>query len=130
MSPSALLRSVETANKTKGQRGYGDLYELSRSGRGVLADSVPDSGTAQRLFYQALMTGGAGGGLAYGATSDPETAALASIVALGGPKALQKFLNSKAGQAYFTKGIAGGTAASSPLAKSLAALGMTGLAKE
>lgn len=133
LSPAALLRAVETANKTKGQKGYGELYNLSRAGRGVLADTVPDSGTAQRLFYQNLMTGGLGGltvgGTTYGATQDPETAALAAVVALGGPKALQAFLNSKAGQAYFTKGIIGGSAASSPLAKSLSALGAANIAK-
>jgi hypothetical protein len=132
LSPAALLRAVETANKTKGQAGYGELYDIARAGRGVLADTVPDSGTAQRLFYQNLMTGGVGGlgvgGATYGATQDPETAALAAVLALGGPKAVQAFLNSKAGQVYFTKGIPGGSAASSPLAKSLGALGAASLA--
>lgn len=128
LSPSALLRAVETANKTKGQAGYGELYDISRAGRGVLADSVPDSGTAQRLFYQNLMTGALGGGAVYGTTQDPETAALAALLAMGGPKAVQVFLNSKAGQAYFTKGIPGGSAASSPLAKSFGALGAASLA--
>ncbi|HRC27306.1 MAG TPA: hypothetical protein PKX87_07745, partial [Alphaproteobacteria bacterium] len=123
LSPAALAREVETANRTKGQKGYGELYGISRAGRAVLADSVPDSGTAQRLFYQNLMTGALGGGAVYGTTKDPETAVLGGILAMGGPKALQAFLNSRAGKAYFTKGIPGGAAASSPLAKSLAALG-------
>jgi len=132
LSPSALLSAVETANKTKGQAGYGELYDIARAGRGVLADTVPDSGTAQRLFYQNLMIGGVGGlgvgGATYGKTQDPQTAAIAAVLALGGPKAVQAFLNSKAGQAYFTKGIKGGSAASSPLAKSFGALGAASLA--
>lgn len=133
LSPSSLLRAVETANKTKGQAGYGELYDLSRSGRSVLADSVPDSGTAQRLFYQNLITGGLGGlgvgGATYGATQDPGTAALAGVLALGGPKAIQAFLNSKAGQAYFTKGIPGGTALSSQSGKTLGALLASGVSQ-
>lgn len=129
LSPAALLRAVETANKTKGQAGYGELYNLSRAGRGVLADSVPDSGTAQRLFYQNLITGAVGGGAVYGTTQDPDKAALGAILAMGGPKALQAFLHSRAAQAYFTKGIPGGTVASSPLAKSFGALGAASLAK-
>lgn len=128
LSPAALLRAVETANKTKGQAGYGELYGLSRAGRGVLADSVPDSGTAQRLFYQNLMTGALGGGAVYGTTQDPDKAVFGALLAMGGPKAVHAFLNSKAGQAYFTKGIVGGSVASSPLAKSFGALGAAGLA--
>jgi hypothetical protein len=126
LSPSALNQAVDTANKTKGQKGYGELYNLSRAGRAVLADAVPNSGTAQRQIAQQMLTGGslgiAAGGGAYGATQDPETALLASIAAIGGPKAIQAFLNSKAGQAYFTKGIPGLNALATPSARTLSAI--------
>lgn len=43
-----------------------EMRELAQIGQNVLKDGLPDSGTAQRLLYQSLLTGGAGigGGLA------------------------------------------------------------------
>lgn len=112
LSPSALLRAVETANKTKSQKGYGDLYDLARSSKLLLADSIPNSGTAQRQLAQRILTLGAQGagvgGATYVATGDPETAALATAGGLfAAPKLAQKALNSRAAQSYFTKGIPG-----------------------
>lgn len=110
ISPSALNRAVETANKTKSQAGYGDLYTLGRAGRAVLTDSVPNSGTAQRALAQQLLTMGVGGSAlgsgTYAATNDP----YASLsVGLGGaiaaPKIAQYLLNTPAAQQYFTKGV-------------------------
>jgi len=113
ISPSALLNAVETANKTKSQAGYGDLYDLARAGRGVLTDTVPDSGTAQRLLYQQLATGGAlgsavgtGSVLAGQSPEDSARNALAAVTtAYALPKLIQKGLYSDAAQTYFTKGI-------------------------
>lgn len=126
ISPKRLLSNIETANKTKGQKGYGDLYGLARAGSGVLADSVPNSGTAQRKLVQDILTGGGvglgAGGVAFGATQDPETAMAAALLALGGPKAAQTLINSPAGQRYLTQGIPGASAIGSNQAKTLAAL--------
>jgi hypothetical protein len=122
VTPASLLRAVETANKTKGQAGYGDLYGLSRAGKSVLSDTIPDSGTAQRMMYQNLLTGGAAGGLTYGATQDPQSAVLAAggIVAL--PKMAQYLMNSPAGKQYLTQGMPGMGALTTQQARTAAAL--------
>lgn len=121
LSPSALAQAVETSNKAKGQKGYGDLYNLSRAGRSVLTDNIPNSGTAQRLAAQQLLTLGAGSGT-YAFTKDPELSLGVAGATLGGPKAFQLLLDSPAAQRYFTKGIPLVNSASTPIARELAAL--------
>lgn len=132
LSPSALNSVIETANKTKSTKSYSALYDLARSGRAVLADNVPNSGTAQRMLAQQLLTAGASGGAigtgTYAATQDPEAALAAALAGtLVAPKASQMFLNSKAGQMYFTKGIPGLNLLVTPTAKQLGAQINTGL---
>lgn len=126
LSPKALLRTIETANKTKGQAGYGDLYNLARAGSGVLADSVPNSGTAQRQLIQGMLTGGGiglgAGGVTYGITQDPEKAMAAAALSIGAPIAAQKFIQSGIGGQYLTKGLPGASALASKEAKALAAI--------
>jgi len=126
VSPTALSNVVETANKTKGMKGYGDLYELSRAGRAVLADQIPNSGTAQRAFAQNILTaGGLGaglGGVTYGATGDPNQALLAAGSTLALPKLAQTLLNNPAAQRYFTTGIPLVNKIATPQARNLAAL--------
>ncbi len=121
LSPSALAQVVETANKTKGQKGYGELYGLSRAGRAVLSDSVPNSGTAQRLAAQQLLTLGAGGGT-YAATQDPSLALGVAAGSLAAPKLAQILLNTPAAQTYFTKGIPLANRIATPEARKLGAL--------
>lgn len=133
LTPTALSSAVEMANKAKSQAGYGDLYDLSRAGRAVLADSVPNSGTAQRLLVQGLLTGGGGavvGGGTYAATGDPQQALTAAALAIGGPSAVQYFINSPAGKTYLTSGIPGLRALGTPDAKMLAAMLSSSLAGE
>lgn len=108
--PSALNRAVETANKTKSQAGYGDLYGLGRAGRAVLSDSVPNSGTAQRQLAQQLLTMGVGGSAVgsgtYAATHDPYASVAAGLGgAIAAPKLAQILLNTPAAQQYFTQGV-------------------------
>lgn len=132
LSPSALNSVIETANKTKSTKGYNELYDLARSGRAVLADNVPNSGTAQRLLAQQLLTAGASGGAigtgTYMATQDPETALAAALAGtLVAPKASQMLLNSNAGRQYFTKGIPGLNLLATQPARQLGAQINTGL---
>ena len=126
LSPAALANVVETANKTKGQKGYGELYDLSRAGRAVLSDSVPNSGSAQRLFVQQLLTQsgvGLGAAGATGAiTQDPELTMMALGGSLAAPKAIQLLMNNPAAQAYFTKGIPLANKLATPQARTLAAI--------
>lgn len=121
LSPSALAQVVETANKGKSQAGYGGLYDLSRAGRAVLANNIPDSGTAQRLAAQSLLSGGVGGSV-YGYTKDPELAVGAAAGTFGIPKATQLLLNSPAAQRYFTTGIPLANKLATPAAHELGAL--------
>jgi hypothetical protein len=135
VSPAALNSVIETANKTKSTRGYNELYELARAGRGVLSDNVPNSGTAQRLLAQQLLTAGASGGAVgtgtYMATQDPNLALGAALAGtLAAPKASQVFLNSPAGRRYFTKGVPGLNLLATPAARQLGAQVNTGLQAE
>lgn len=126
LSPSALLQAVEIGNKTKGQRGYNELYNLARAGRSVLVDSIPNSGTAQRQFVQNLLTQGGiglGGAATIGAiTQDPEYTGAALVGSLLAPKLAQGALSTKAAQRYFTTGIPVANKLSTPMARNLAAI--------
>ena len=106
---AALTRQVGKEGKALGR---GDLNELSKVGRAFISENLPDSGTAQRTFYQNLLTGNLAGtipgaGIGYYADG-PEGAlvgaGLGAGAAFGGPKLAQALMNSKAGQAYLTKG--------------------------
>jgi hypothetical protein len=74
LSQAKLLQSVNRSQRASRFGGGNDLAELARWGKEVLPDKVPNSGTAQRLFMQKLLTNpvGAGGGLlgvGYGANA-------------------------------------------------------------
>lgn len=71
LSPTALLAAVNAAQKSSRFGGGNDLAELARWAKPIIGDSIPNSGTAQRLFYQKLLTNplataGAAGGAMYG----------------------------------------------------------------
>lgn len=99
--PYAQFRSaVANADPRGFVTGKGDLNDLARAGSAVLRDPVPDSGTAQRLIYQGLLTGGlgtAGGasGLLGGKDSESSLGGVAAGLAMGllGPKSAQLALS-------------------------------------
>lgn len=107
---ASLARSVGKENKTL---GVGDLNELARIGQAFVRDTIPNSGTAQRQFYQSLFTSGggavAGAGTAYALGKDPLAGAGIGLGIGGGallaPKAVQGLLNSGVGQKYLTQGL-------------------------
>jgi hypothetical protein len=71
LSPTALLSAVNAAQKSSRFGGGNDLAELARWAKPVIGDSIPNSGTAQREWYQRLLTNplataGAAGGAMYG----------------------------------------------------------------
>ena len=89
VSPNALLQAVNTGNPSKGFTTGGDLGELARIGK-TFFRPVPDSGTAQRAFYQQLL----------------ENPMRAIPGALGGVSVpVQSLLNSNAGQTYLKRGL-------------------------
>ena len=108
---AALSRSIGKEGKALGR---GDLNELTRIGQNFVSEQIPNSGTAQRQLIQALLTSGGGsliGGGAAGMTGgDVSTGMLAggalTAGGLAAPRAIQSLMNSPAGQAYLTKGIA------------------------
>lgn len=95
IQPGALIGAVSNSAKGQGSSyargGADDLNALSRIGGAFVRDNVPNSGTAQRLFYQGLLTGGAG---VYGGTDDPQSALTYAALSLGGPRAVQMAYNS------------------------------------
>jgi hypothetical protein len=93
VSPAKLAQALQSVDKqgfTFGTRGD-ELSDLARIGQAFLKPQVPDSGTAQRAFYQrflenplaAMWQGGVGG--------------------ISAP--VQSLLNSPAGQAYLSRGL-------------------------
>lgn len=106
----ALSESIGKENKALGR---GDLNQLTKVGRAFVSYKYPQSGTAPRLLAQSLLTGGGAGlgGLASLAGGGDVGTGMMTGGALtaGGlaiPKAIQALMNSPAGQAYLTKGMA------------------------
>lgn len=108
VSAQALLRAVNSANKSAKFTGGGKLGELARVGKAFIAESVPNSGTAQRAYMQNLLTNGLfGAGAGYAGGGDTQGAAIGALAGLAGPRAIQLMLGSPAVQAYMTRGLLG-----------------------
>ncbi len=92
VSPAKLAQALNQVDKkgfTYGTRG-GDLPDLARIGQAFIKDQIPNSGTAQRQFYQRLM--------------ENPISALIQGAAGGVAVPVQALLHSKAGQRYFGQG--------------------------
>jgi hypothetical protein len=108
VSPAKLASALKTADQkgfTFGTRGDA-LSDIARIGQAFVKESVPDSGTAQRMQYQALLTG-AGGGLPLLAGVNPLAALGYAAATSATPLAMQKALTSPAGQKWLTQGMLG-----------------------
>lgn len=93
-----LAGEARKANPNAFLYGQGDteLSTLAKLGNGILKDSVPNSGTAQRQFWRDLLNGSllnAGAQLGKGAAG----------FAIGAP--LQRMMTTRAGQQYLTRGL-------------------------
>lgn len=122
MVPPALLREAVRSRYPGFAFGGGEMPELARISRFV-ADSVPNSGTAQRQAAQALLTGTIG----YGASGgDIETTAKAAAGGLFLPKAVQTLVNSAGGQRFLTQGFSRAEAEALRRTGGLAGLGVSG----
>lgn len=105
ISPAKLANAVKSSNPQGMLYGTGDqaLPDLARIGQALLKEQIPNSGTAQRSFYQTLMTGGPGvAGLMMG---NPVAAALAAGAGSITPAIMQKLIHSPAGMRYFSQGL-------------------------
>ena len=116
ISPAKLSSALMTGNKNSMLYGTGnqELPDLARIGQAFIKDQIPDSGTSQRAFYQALMTGapGAAGML----LANPLTAAAGMAAGSLTPAAVQAMMRSKGGQAYLSKGLLDSTPTNDALA--------------
>lgn len=91
VSGKTLLAAALRGNKSGMFSGGGDLGELGRIGRAFIAEQTPNSGTAQRLFYQRFL-------------ENPLNAVWQQGVGgIGLP--VQAAINSQAGQRYLTNGM-------------------------
>jgi hypothetical protein len=110
ISPAKLATALNTADKNfKYGKGQKELGDIARIGRAFVAEQIPNSGTAQRTFYQDLL-------------QNP-----LKIIpgAMGiGSVPMQALMNSQLGQRYLTQGLL----QSSPVLSSLGAAGGRGLA--
>lgn len=105
ISPAKLSNALRVKNKKAFAIGKGDLVKLAKAGEEVLPAKVGDSGTAQRMMYQNILTGGAAGTLGGFATGDPMTALQAGAVGMVAPSAIRSLLYSKPVQSYLTSGL-------------------------
>lgn len=94
VSPAKLAAAIMQGNKQGMIYGTGDqaMPDLARIGQAFIKDQVPNSGTAQRSFYQNLLT-------------KPLDAAGQVISGAGGlvAKPVQAAINSSAGKAYLAQ---------------------------
>lgn len=127
VSPATLLNRVQGG--TGGRPATPELRELSRAGAAFLPSRVGDSGTAQRLLYQGLLTGGAGG-LGYMGTDDPLKAGAIAGLSLMTPRAVQALINSPAGRAYLSRGLFDMGPVTQGMLRSAGTAGLLGLAQE
>lgn len=113
LAPAQLSAALRQSMGKEGVAlGRGDLNELTRVGQTFVKDQTPNSGTAQRMLIQGLLTGGGsatGAGAAYATGKNPLEGAAwgagAGVGALALPKLVQALMNSGAGQAYLKKGM-------------------------
>lgn len=108
VSPVNLLNTVQT-------RGPAELKDLAKAGL-MLRSPVGDSGTAQRLLWQGLLTGGGLGGSV--ASGDP-TYLAATGGALLAPRAIQAALLRPSVQKYLERGVAPNSPKLAALAEAL-----------
>lgn len=134
ISGRTLLNAANNSNRNARFGGPSELADIGRVGRAFVADQVPNSGTAQRLAVQGLLTGGgaATGAIASGATGgDPLKGALIGGAAGAGgllsPRAVQMLMNSPAGQRYLREGLLQMTPRQSSLLNAGARSGAVGL---
>lgn len=110
----AFQQAVRGQDKRGYARGRGELNLLSRIGN-LMADKIPDSGTAQRTAMTNLLTLG-GTGAAGGAIGG-----IPGILAgLALPPAVQAAIQSPAGRAYLTNQRMAGPSPMSPAARAAA----------
>lgn len=90
VSGRTLLAAALRQNKSGAFNGAGELGELGRIGRAFIMEQTPNSGTAQRTFYQRML-------------ENPLSAAWGQGVG-GISLPVQAAMNSKAGQKYLANG--------------------------
>lgn len=101
----AVLQSAVRQGQTRDAfaRGSGELNDLARVGQRFLKPP-PDSGTAQRRFFQELLTGGGAlGGFAVG--GDLLSGGLGFGAALFGPRVAQRAINLQGFQNFLSGGL-------------------------
>lgn len=115
---AALRQSI---GKEGNALGRGDLNDLARIGNLFVRDQVPNSGTAQRALYQALLTGGGtgiGAGAAAATGQDPLQGAMYGAAGMGStlvaPRLAQALIQSAPAQNYMVR------QAGDPVARALA----------
>ncbi len=109
VSPAKLASAMHTSNRRASNVGADPVARLAQAGRDAIKPG-PDSGTAQRMMYQNMMTGGAigGGAGAYGLTTgDWGNAAQMAALGLGGPYATRAMMHSPQFRNLLVQGMPG-----------------------
>lgn len=90
ISPAKLAQSLLSVDRAGFTAGKNELSELARIGQGFVKDQVPDSGTAQRSYWQSVLENPL--------RLVPGMAGIGSVP-------IQRLLNTEAGRRYFAQGL-------------------------
>lgn len=106
---AALARSV---GRDKYARGFGDLNDLARAGGLYVKETIPNSGTPERTFWQRAFTGSmpvvGGGAAGYATGGNPLAMAAGAAAPFALPRAADWAMFSGPGQRYLTNQAAAG----------------------
>ena len=114
ISPATLANVLsQKANRSASIYGKGDqtLVNLAQSGKQILSDKLPNSGTTARSLMQMALplTAGIASGGVDGYNGDYSgalsKAALGAGAMIAGPRIAQKLINSQGANGYFTQGL-------------------------
>jgi uncharacterized protein YukE len=98
ISPAALmsrLNSTQAGKESMAAANRGELGDIARIGKQFVQDKIPNSGTAQRLLAQSVLTSGlVGSGYLSGA--DPQTIAGLALAGMTSGRMANRLLNSPA----------------------------------
>jgi hypothetical protein len=105
ISPAGLAAELASGPQANYAMGRGGLNDLARVGKAFVQESIPNSGTPERMAMQGLLTGSTMSGAMMSGANPGTTAALTAL-SLGLPRGVQALYNSPAGKAYLTNMLA------------------------
>lgn len=96
ISPTQLAQAIRQSNTKGFARGFGELNDLSRTGKAFITETTPNSGTPERTGMRNALTGGWLLSSGAAAAANP----LMGVAALAGPRVAQAAYNNPLMRSY------------------------------